>query len=1320
MRQADSRWQSLERPRAGRSCSRAPIPAALALVALAIGAFLAFPALALSAQTGQTTGTVTDAVTHNPIEGIEVCAYRASDFEYSGCDNTDSGGHYDLIELGTRSYKLEFSSGYESDLDYVTQFYNGKETAEEADPVSVTDGSTTSGINAAMHEGGRITGTVTDDVTHAPIEGIEACAHEVSGDANFYGCGETNASGTYTIVGVPTGSVVVDFSPAECSGAGCTTANYIHQYYNGKSNYEDADHISVTAGSTISGINAAMHQGGRITGTVTNATTHAAIENLRVCAYSQEYEQSCGTTDAGGHYTINGLKGGSYTVGFFPAFRVNYLTQYYNGKAESGEADTVTVTSGSTTSGIDAAMQEGGKVTGTVTDTLTHEPIGGVEVCPNQTAPPYHYYECGYTDPSGEYTIAPLYTGTLKIHFYSPYESDYADQYYNGKATEAQADVISVTQGSTVSNVNAQLHHGGKIIGKVTDATTHNGVANIFACARLASVENVSECDRTAADGTYEIKGLIAGSYKVSFEGEYEKTDYLAQYYNGKSSSSQADLVPVTEGSTASNIDAELQEGGKVSGTVTSSSTHSPIEGVQVCLSRAGTEFEYVDCEETDGAGHYTFRALRTGSYKVEFYPGNICGPSSCTSQNYVRQFYHGKGSWAQADAVSVSVGTTTSGVDAEMHEGGLITGSVTDATTHGPVQYLEVCAFEHGAGQGGLVRCGYTNSTGTYSINGLATTSYDVVFRVNSEFFSPLNYAPQYYNGSSSRASANPVSVTAGSTTTSINAEMHAGGKITGTVTDAVTHEPVEGVEECVSKVGDAQEEDEYFLCGYSNGSGQYEVKALGTGSYKVQFRESYYQPSEVKYARQYYNNKTTYGAAETVSVTAGTTSTNINAAMQEGGRITGTITDATTGSPLEDAEACVVKPGEEEEYFACGYSDVSGNYMIPGIAAGTYSVLFHGPYGASYAAQYYNGKASIGEGTSLPVTAGSTTPNINAALTQAGPPPAQPVNTVAPVLSGTPAAGQTLSCSTGSWEHSPTSYEYAWLRGASAISGAAVGTYQVQAADQGFSISCEVTAINASGHAAATSNSLSVPAAPGAPVNTTAPTLSGTPAVGGGLSCSNGAWDNLPTGFTYAWRRDGSLIAGQVANSYTVQSSDAGHGISCEVTASNGSGSGSAVSNTLSVPVPPDEEKPTPKSTTPPPPPTPPSSTGVADAPSVATVSDGATVLIPLTCSGSQSCNGTLELFALITQETKSKRGLLSHSRKGGHGALIGTGKFSISAGHRATVKVKLNGKGKSLVQHAGSSGLKVELTGTGIKKRTVKIKTGGSGSRHHHRTS
>jgi cytochrome c551/c552 len=87
-------------------------------------------------------------------------------------------------------------------------------------------------------------------------------------------------------------------------------------------------------------------------------------------------------------------------------------------------------------------------------------------------------------------------------------------------------------------------------------------------------------------------------------------------------------------------------------------------------------------------------------------------------------------------------------------------------------------------------------------------------------------------------------------------------------------------------------------------------------------------------------------------------------------------------------------------------------------------------------------------------------------------------PENTVAPIVSGTAKVGQTLSCSEGTWiAASPTSYAYRWLRDGVAIGGAQSSVYTVTAADEGHSISCEVTATNAVGSkSAASANSVAV----------------------------------------------------------------------------------------------------------------------------------------------------------------------------------------------------------------------------------------------------
>jgi hypothetical protein len=94
------------------------------------------------------------------------------------------------------------------------------------------------------------------------------------------------------------------------------------------------------------------------------------------------------------------------------------------------------------------------------------------------------------------------------------------------------------------------------------------------------------------------------------------------------------------------------------------------------------------------------------------------------------------------------------------------------------------------------------------------------------------------------------------------------------------------------------------------------------------------------------------------------------------------------------------------------------------------------------------------------------------------AGPGGAAPVNTTPPVVSGTAKAGKTLSCSTGSWTNGPTRYFYQWNFDGTAIPGQTGGTYRVQTVDEGLTLTCTVTASNATGAGKpATSRGVDVP---------------------------------------------------------------------------------------------------------------------------------------------------------------------------------------------------------------------------------------------------
>lgn len=216
---------------------------------------------------------------------------------------------------------------------------------------------------------------------------------------------------------------------------------------------------------------------------------------------------------------------------------------------------------------------------------------------------------------------------------------------------------------------------------------------------------------------------------------------------------------------------------------------------------------------------------------------------------------------------------------------------------------------------------------------------------------------------------------------------------------------------------------------------------------------------------------------------------------------------------------------------------------------------------------------------GSAAAASEGGEAAAVVAAAVVATPPQASSV----PTLSGTASVGETLTCSEGAWENSPTSYEFQWLRDGVAISGATVSTYTLKApADEGKSIQCEVAAVNAEGATSAVSaqDVVSPPPSTKPPTNTEVPQSFVFPARPGGTAdCySPGSWEGEPTSYEYQWLRNGVAItgasSGPVSSSdtsfelfYTPTAEDEGKAVQCEVTATNAGGSVAAISNAFVV---------------------------------------------------------------------------------------------------------------------------------------------------------
>lgn len=169
------------------------------------------------------------------------------------------------------------------------------------------------------------------------------------------------------------------------------------------------------------------------------------------------------------------------------------------------------------------------------------------------------------TDSNGQYTFSSLGAGSYMVRF-EPYEynnknnTTYTYQYYQNSPVSGLPTLIPVSEGQVVANINAQLHNGGSISGKIY-GPNNQPLSGI----RVTAIDptDTYSSSFTTSDGEYFLKRIPATNYLVQFNpAEYNAqygTDYMEQWYCNRLESSDADQVTVGEAQTADAIDAILK-----------------------------------------------------------------------------------------------------------------------------------------------------------------------------------------------------------------------------------------------------------------------------------------------------------------------------------------------------------------------------------------------------------------------------------------------------------------------------------------------------------------------------------------------------------------------------------------------------------------------------------------------------------------------------------------------------------------------------------------------------------------------------------------
>ena len=110
--------------------------------------------------------------------------------------------------------------------------------------MSVTAGSTVTSVNAALKSGGAISGRVTAATGGTDLSGI--CVDATSSADDSVGSAVTGVDGTYTVIGLPTGSYTVEFYTDDTDDYyGCgNSGNFLDQWYDNQASASSANPVS--------------------------------------------------------------------------------------------------------------------------------------------------------------------------------------------------------------------------------------------------------------------------------------------------------------------------------------------------------------------------------------------------------------------------------------------------------------------------------------------------------------------------------------------------------------------------------------------------------------------------------------------------------------------------------------------------------------------------------------------------------------------------------------------------------------------------------------------------------------------------------------------------------------------------------------------------------------------------------------------------------------------------------------------------------------------------------------------------------------------
>ncbi len=683
---------------------------------------------------------------------------------------------------------------------------------------------------------------------------------------------------------------------------------------------------------------------GRITGTNGGPLHNICVLITDADRPARIYGDYC--TNGSGLYSSASLPSGNYVV------RANtrpltHESKYYQDASTFETATRVTVTDGSNVTGVDFTLRRYGKITGRVVDRTSGLPLDNVQVVV-RTARTGVVASGGRTYSEGIYTVENLADGSYVVYAEAN-SRGYANQYYSNASSLAAATTVSVALEVDAASIDFALDKLGSISGRITEADRSTPTSTSAAVMIYRADGGYVGSIQANIDGTYRILGLAVGDYRLLATA----STYVSQYYKEALTTEAATLIRVSAPIENLNVDFALTPMGSFSGKAVQSDGVTPEPGVCIDVyPDSGSLIYAAACTGSDGT--YKIRGLQSGHYRAAAKFGGL--------QVAPESYYKDAVTLDAASRFDVSTGNNTEGIDfvmpAHRHIAGTVRGGAQNSPLSGVLVMIQSSSFSDRA---------TTGADGTYRFDRLPTGTYTAWIPAFEQ------HRAQYYNGVMNYWEATPVDLRNGSAD-NIDFNLIEPGSITGRVTreDGVT--PIPNI--LVEAVGPVT------MFAWTGTDGSYKIDRLVTGSYRIGV------DWQSGYLVQYYPNTDRWEAAAQVQVGAPYTTPNINFALQEGGRLSGKVTNADGTVPISDVTVEIYSASDSfgrQEAFAQVRTANDGSYSFFGLPSADIRLMVDARH-RDYLPQYYRDSLYPEQASSVAVGPGNHVRDVNFALVRPG----------------------------------------------------------------------------------------------------------------------------------------------------------------------------------------------------------------------------------------------------------------------------------------------------------------------------------------------